>query len=82
MELASRCVNFLINLFESQISNDKTLVRYLESIKINLRKNLKGMKDMLLFNVNAINLIIREHKFTKKSFEDYKNDLNSLNNII
>ena len=82
MELASRCVNFLINVIESQISNDKTLVRYLESIKINLRKNLKGMKDMLLFNVNAINLIIREHKFTKKSFEDYKNDLNSLNNII
>ena len=40
------------------------------------------MKDMLLFNVNAINLILREHTFTKKSIEEYKNDLNTLNTII
>jgi len=75
-------VNFLIGLFESQISNDKTIIRYLESIKINLRKNLKSMKDLLMFNTNAINLIVREHSFTKKSFEEYKKDISSLNNLI
>ena len=73
--MVARCALFLSTLFETQLSNDKTLVRLLTSIKNNLNKNLLISKYILGFNVQSINFLIRTDELKKKSIEEFKNNI-------
>ncbi len=75
IELSARCVLFLSTLFETQLSNDKTLVRLISSIKNNLKKNLVISKEILGFNIQSINFLIKTDDLKKKSVEEYKNNI-------
>lgn len=69
----TRCVVFLLTLYESQISNDKTLIRTINSIRKNMRRNLSTMKELLCFNIQSVNFILNSDQLRTKSIEDYKN---------
>jgi len=69
----TRCVIFLLTLYESQISNDKTLIRTINSIRKNMRRNLSTMKELLCFNIQSVNFILKSDQLRTKSIEDYKN---------
>lgn len=69
----TRCVIFLLTLYESQISNDKTLIRTINSIKTNMRRNLSVMRELLCFNIQSVNFILKSDQLRTKSIEDYKN---------
>jgi hypothetical protein len=69
----TRCVIFLLTLYESQISNDKTLIRTINSIKNNMRRNLSTMKELLCFNIQSVNFILKSDQLRTKSIEEYKN---------
>ena len=57
IDLMARCVIFIFNLFELQLSNDKSILRYAESLKFYLKKHLKENKDLMCFNITGINFI-------------------------
>lgn len=69
----TRCVIFLMTLYESQISNDKTLIRTINSIRENMRRNLTTMKELLCFNIQSVNFILKADQLRTKSIEEYKN---------
>jgi hypothetical protein len=69
----TRCVIFLLTLYESQISNDKTLIRTINSIRNNMRRNLSTMKELLCFNIQSVNFILKSDQLRTKSIEEYKN---------
>jgi hypothetical protein len=79
--LSTRCVLFLVALFESQLSTDKTQVRHLNSIRQHLKKNLSLAKEILSFNIQAVDFILRSHELKEKSLEDFKNSY-KIDNLI
>lgn len=81
LELASRCVNFIIILYEVQFSNDKTLVKIIESIRIHLKFNLEDIKNIVNFNIHSINCV--ESIINKrKEDNDFLNNNNNLDNDL
>ncbi len=59
VEIASRCIIFLLKLYDIQFSNDKTLIRTLESFGRYMRASLQEIKDLLNSNTYAINCLER-----------------------
>ncbi len=79
--MITRCVLFLVTLFESQLSNDKTLIRFLNSIRLHIRKNLMLSKEILSFNIQGLNFILRNHDLKLKTIEEFKNSY-KMDNLI
>ena len=63
------------------MSNDKTLIRLLNSIRNNIRKNLNLAKEILAFNIQGLDFVIRNHELKEKSLEEFKNSY-KLDNLI
>jgi hypothetical protein len=62
VELSVRSFLFLLKVYETQFSNDKTLVRLLESINLNLRKSLEEIKDIGNYNYYSMEFLERGYK--------------------
>ena len=73
VELASRCLIFLFKLYETQFSNDKTLVRSLESISKNMRESLQEMKETLNYNISAMKCLERVYVNRKEAVLEQRN---------
>lgn len=61
VELISRCFLFILRLYETQFSNDKTILRVLESISINLRVGLEEIIDIGKYNYYSMEVLERVH---------------------
>lgn len=62
VELFVRCFLFLLRLYESQFSNDKTIMRILESISYNMRCALEEIKDTANYNFYSMETLERIYK--------------------
>jgi hypothetical protein len=60
------------------MSNDKTIARLLESIRKHLKKNLMLTSDVLLFNIQTIDFILRSNSIRQKSIEEFKTKSNKI----
>lgn len=60
--IATRCFLFLLTIYESQFSADKTLVRLLESIFMNLKDSLEENLSLCNFNYYGIEATERIYK--------------------
>jgi len=68
VELATRCFLFLLRIYETQFSNDKTILRTLEMINSNLKYALEEIKEVLNYNYYSMELLERIYK--NKSEDD------------
>ena len=76
IELIGRCVIFFSFLYQNQISNDKTIINYMISIKEHLKGRLQFNLDLVNFNVKSIDMILRTKDLREKADEDYKKNKN------
>ena len=74
VELIGRCVIFFSVLFQNQISNDKTILRYMISIKKHLKPRIQMGLDIINFNMKGIDLLLYNNNLREKALEEYKNE--------
>ena len=74
VELITRIVVFFGFLYQKQMSNDKTILKYLISIKEHLKGRMMMNYDILNFNVKSIDLILRNNELRDKAIEDFKEE--------
>jgi U3 small nucleolar RNA-associated protein 12 len=82
VELIGRCVVFFAFAYQKQISNDKTILRYMLSIQEHLSARMKLNEDLVNFNIKSIELILRNNeiiRFQRQSAPKIKR--NSVQNI-
>ena len=72
VELITRIVVFFGFLYQKQMSNDKTILKYLISIKEHLKGRMMMNYELLNFNVKSIDLILRNNELRDKAIEDFK----------
>jgi U3 small nucleolar RNA-associated protein 12 len=71
VELIGRCVVFFAFAYQKQISNDKTILRYMLSIQEHLSARMKLNEDLVNFNIKSIELILRNNEMREKAIEEY-----------
>ena len=59
LELCARCLFFLLRVYQSQISSNKSIQGTLHSLKDNIRAHLNKRKNMVGFNQVALNHVKR-----------------------
>lgn len=74
IELITRCVVFFAFLYHKQMSNDKTILRYLVSIKEHLTSRIKMSENLIAFNIKSIDVIIRSNTQKEKALADYESE--------
>ena len=83
IELIARCIIFFSFLYQNQISNDKTIVNLMMSIKEHLKGRLKFNLDLINFNIKSIDMILRFNEIREKANEEYKKNIkNNIENFL
>lgn len=67
IELIGRCIIFFSFLYQSQISNDKTILKYMQSIQHHFPKQIKNSIKLVSFNTKSIEIILRNNSLREKS---------------